>query len=627
MTQVVEAAVGAKEPRPLKLDPKPRESLRGFIVRLAELELCTASQMRWWLGLTAARWRMMGNAARAAELCQIPVDEFERMGMESGGLAWVAGCQIPSDLIVNRMKVCPICLAADAYHRSIWELAAVEVCPIHKVKLIDRCPHDECGALQDWNRGSINTCSCGTKLTACRNHPISDGVASASLLYDRCGLGVENGTRLPNMFRDLPFEDLLELMAFLGRMDIVIARGNPLDLRSKKMSTDVRILDAGAAVMLQWPVAFFELAERVEQSRPQVNGYSRFGSLHRFVGRSRKRSFGKILGDTYRQFLEAKRGVRPEFLPEFLGVKNDKSAYVSGKEAMEILGFSATLMGKLGRTSLWQPIEAASQRRARQKFLPRAEVEALAARLVDAISLRQADILLGLKKSQRSANSLKLVEAGVIEAIPFNVHREDHELSVSQTDVVALAARIEQATAEVPPDDPLNFSQILFRAATRRAGGNPLATLFRLMLDGHLQGYVTRPEACGVERMVFERADAERAIGMISQVDRPKDVSIDGAARILDMRTPLVHGLIDAKVLPLISRLGRAYRLDFDAVSQFWDRYETAQRIARRNRTKSAIIEERLRAVGVNPVAVAKVDGRRDVPIYRKNDVDQLRLG
>ena len=133
-------------------------------------------------------------------------------------------------------------------------------------------------------------------------------------------------------------------------------------------------------------------------------------------------------------------------------------------------------------------------------------------------------------------------------------------------------------------------------------------------------------EASGVERMVFERADAEKAIAMISEIDRPQDVSIDGAAKILDMRTPLIHGLIDANILPLISRSSRACRLDFDAVSSFWNRYETAQRIARRNRTKSAIIEEKLHAIGVKPIAVAKVDGRRDVPIYRKNDVEQVEL-
>ena len=584
-------ALSCMEARPLPVDRKPGESLRGLILRLAEREGCNSDQMRDWLGLPRGSKSLLAPAPRAAELARRTEDEFERMGLEAAGRVWIAGFQLPSSMAVkHRMQVCPACLASDVFHRSVWDLAALDVCPIHRARLIDRCPAEGCGTKLTWSRWSIRACACGTDLTARPGPEAPGSCLGAALIYRRLGIPID-GPDLPEEFRNMPVEDLFELMAFLGRTELVVGRGNPFGLHGKAMSLDARILDAGAATLLRWPAAFDELAALVMLSRRGESGLNRFGYLHRFIALSGERSFGPVLRAAYRRFLLSEAGYKASTLPEFLSPRRDDSGFITAGETKRLLGMSAAMVAKLKATPLWDGIESKAVRRGGVHLLPRRDVEAVAARVEDLISFREADRLLGLRKGNFSGKVSRLVEGGLLPAFPFNASREAHQLSVERASVEAIMVRILDNACVTPPRDPVTFSDI-FIMASWRAAEAPLVALFRSMIDGRLRGFIADPRARGLGRLTFERGDAELLVRVMVTASRSAVVPMDEASRLLGIRTPAIHALLRAGLLPPPKRRGTTYLLDRVAVDGFWEKFDTPQRMAARLGTTPGEVEE-----------------------------------
>ena len=616
MMEAGATTLSCTEARPLPVDRKEGESLRGLVLRLAEKEGCNSDQMRDWLGLPRGSKPLPVPAPRAAELARRDADEFERMGLETGGRVWIAGRQLPSSMAVkHRMQVCPECLASDAFHRSVWDLAALDVCPVHRARLIDHCPEDECGAKLTWSRWSLGTCACGTDLAAKPGPDAPGSCLGATLAYRRLGIEVD-GPDLPEAFRKLLVEDLLELMAFLGRTELVVGRGNPFGLRGKAMSLDARVLDAGAATLLRWPSAFDELAEMVKLSRPGQSGLNRFGYLHRFIAMSGERSFGPILRTAYRRFLLAETGYEASTLPDFLSPRRDDLGFVTAGEANRMLGMSAAMIAKLKATPLWDGIGAKAVRRGGTRLLPRGDVEAVVARVADLISFREADRLLGLRKGNFSGKVSRLVEGGLIAAYPFNASREAHQLSVERTSVDAILARILGAASDTPPGDPVTFSEVFIMASRQTGVEAPLVALFRLLIEVCLRGFVADERAAGLVRLTFERGDAELLVQGMVTASRSAVVPMDEASRLLGLRTPAVHALLRAGLLPPPARRGTTYLLDRAAVDGFWAKFDTPQRMAARLGKTPGDVEDTLKKQGVRPAGQAVVPGRRMVSYY-----------
>ena len=624
MMGVVATVLSCTEARPLPVDRKEGESLRGFVLRLAEAEGCNSDQMRDWLGLPRGSQPLPGPAPRAAELARRPEGEFERMGLEAGDRVWIAGCLLPTSLVVrHRMQVCPACLAADAFHRSVWELASLDVCPIHRARLIDHCPADQCSTKLTWSRWSVRACACGVDLAAKPGPAAPGSCLGAALIYRRLSIPVD-GPDLPAAFRKMPVEDLLDLMAFLGRTELVIGRGNPLGLRGKAMSLDARVLDAGAATLLRWPAGFDELAELVRLSRQGESGLNRFGYLHRFIALSGDRSFGPVLRTAYRRFLLSEAGYTTSTLPEFLSPRRDDTSLVTAGEANRMLGMSAAMVARLKATPLWDGIEAKAVRRGVKRLLPRGDVEAVAARVADLISFREADCLLGLKKGNYSGKVSRLVEGGLLPAFPFNVNREAHQLSVERVRVDALLAQIVGAVSETPPRDPVTFSDIFILASRQPTVEAPLVALFRLMIDRQLRGFVANQRAPGLRSLTFEREDAERLVQGMVTASRSAVVPMDEASRMLGLRTPAIHALLRAGLLPSPARRGTTYLLVRAAVDGFWAKFDTPERIAARLGKTPSEVEESLKRLGVEAAGHAVVPGRRILAFYSNNAWEKL---
>lgn len=421
---------------------------------------------------------------------------------------------------------------------------------------------------------------------------------------------------MPRLFQKLPIEDLLELMAFLGKTEIVVARGNPFGLRGKAMSLDARVLDAGAATILGWPAAFDDLARLVRLSCEGESGLDRFGYLHRYIARSRDRSFSPILHHAYRQFLLIEAGYTAATLPEFLSPQQRLGKYITAGEARRMLGLRPAMFAKLKATSLWDAFDSKAVRRGRTQLLPRGEVVAFSARVAGLISFSEAGRLWGLRTGYLPGRVPALIEGGLLQAFPFNKSRESHQLSVERTSVEDLLARSLGNASDNQPCDPMTFGDIFTLATRHTAIGAPLVALFKSMIDGRLRGFVADPGAQGVEQLIFERKDAELLIQGVVDTSRSAVVPMDEAARLLGLRTPVIHALLRAGLLPPPARRGTTYLLDRAAVDGFWAKFDTPRRIAARSGKTPSEVEETLKRQGEKPAGEAVMPGRRTVVFY-----------
>lgn len=98
-----------------------------------------------------------------SEICQLSGIELARL---EGNRIWQVGSEQISKaafLCSRTVRICPQCLADQAYIRGHWSLTLYTVCAAHKTKMIDECP--ACLKKIKWDRPSVLHCLCGTDLS------------------------------------------------------------------------------------------------------------------------------------------------------------------------------------------------------------------------------------------------------------------------------------------------------------------------------------------------------------------------------------------------------------------------------------------------------------------------------
>ncbi len=109
---------------------------------------------------------------------------------------WVG---VPYTHLVNhrRHRICPWCLHQHRYIQLAWHFTLFTCCPIHGIRLVERCGH--CGRAFDWRRSAPEFYECGARLksgmsafpdargVAVRGTPI--GLRATRLGISRCRAG------------------------------------------------------------------------------------------------------------------------------------------------------------------------------------------------------------------------------------------------------------------------------------------------------------------------------------------------------------------------------------------------------------------------------------------------------
>lgn len=249
--------------------PISHEDLRGYALRLAE---SNGYRSLMWLAKLTGGIKHQKASSHPSALSSITIKGLASITPYSSTqlaktLTWPT---VLSQRFYNLSwpRVCPACLAENAFVRRIWSITLVPVCPSHQLVLLANCP--SCGGSLTWYRHRISFCDCGYDLR-CATQPMVNpqvGALARFVAAKVTGLSSRNskasGIDLPDQLLLLSPDNLLLTIAFLGGFSTAESTCNGNMKRSScKLSVALQIIEGASLSLTDWPHNFHEILHSV----------------------------------------------------------------------------------------------------------------------------------------------------------------------------------------------------------------------------------------------------------------------------------------------------------------------------------------------------------------------------
>ena len=580
------------------------ESARGLIMRVAEDNFCTSTEISTWLGLTNTRSTLHGDIHDAAARLGIPAERFAAMGLADGHNEAFLNHWVPSRLLLRRdMAVCPACLAEEPYHRRVWDHVQLKVCPHHRIELVRvcaTCASEGRTGTMAWCRSDMLHCSKGHPLVG---QPVEAAPAwrGHAAVYRYCGIPCE-GPDFPEALQALPLQALLDLLSFFGRMELVVARGNPAAFRGAGTTTDARVLETGAEIALGWPDSFNGLANGVRAAQPSKKGLSRrYDRLHRFVHGSVGQPYENMLKEAYATHLASQADISDRAFPEFLVMPSTVGKALQRVEAAEALGLGHRAFRSLMESELWNGFTPLLRGVDREELYLRDEVMALRRKLDRLVTPSTLSEHLGLGRGKGK----QMADAGLLPVYGWNRHSKRNETrSICLSDADELFGRVVGAARLGAPVCLITFTGLLNRVAARRVVEFP--DMMRALLSGALPVWITEADRSGFASLGFEEDDVVRLLDRLAGPEASGKICLGDVARRLGIAADGVHALVGAGLLPEPDRKGGLV-FEVDAILAFEASYFIDHPRARKPGVSCKEFRTELAGAGRKPLLTVSV--------------------
>jgi hypothetical protein len=250
--------------------PRTGESLRGFVLRIAEANgyrgIASLLELARLPPTFASRPCAMQNLSELFDGL-VDVDDLHTKShwptIERGVLqnATIS----PVDLNLAYPKVCPICMKESGFARLVWDLRVVITCWRHGCYLLDHC--SVCQRRLTWGRKTLAACTCGADLTIQRTN---DAPFSFLEFSRRLETMLESGSvgldPFPTPIRTL--NALCRVVWLFGVHSSETSRGHAWAISKPTLVQAADIVERGIAVLMGWRGS-------IEQP---INGISEAGS-------------------------------------------------------------------------------------------------------------------------------------------------------------------------------------------------------------------------------------------------------------------------------------------------------------------------------------------------------------
>lgn len=284
------------------MEPKPDESLRGFLVRVAERNHLNSMAPLVRFVKNREDWLFDDmNLLQLAELARCDVADLAAINLyayrdHNGYEGYKRGSHRISKgyFVVHRYpRVCPICLRESEYLRAIWDITFVVACPQHGSLLIDICPH--CKKFISWERPGVFKCKCGFDLRRSQTDVADDDELTWSWMIAAAfgePLNQKLSSRLPILLirrlLNLSPDAILKTIWYFG--NYVAAEGNVRAGHARHHPNTIlasKILRDATNSLLDWPKQYVHLLEHLGSSPIRQFNMSKlermFGSVHRYL--------------------------------------------------------------------------------------------------------------------------------------------------------------------------------------------------------------------------------------------------------------------------------------------------------------------------------------------------------
>jgi hypothetical protein len=359
---------------------------------------------------------------------------------------------------VSNDAVCPTCLTDEPYLRHHWQHTYVTACPLHRIRLVDRC--DACGELLSANRYHVDRCDCGHDLgmlprvaSTSAQHWLSSLIASG---------GKQSGGTAPN----LRGVSVIALVQIVGSLSLFADPTLPPPRRSaaqpRSIDEAVELLAPLESLLADWPVGFKSHVEmRIAAGNPDARTLNTllgpwYASLRKHCQGSALEPFLRVIIEVAAVHFDGTLG-----LDAAQSLVAETTEYLRLSEVAKLLGLSVSRMHSAIHGAQCQHRTRRFGTRGQLYEIPRGEVERIRARRHEWVSIDQACELAGVPRSVLE----HMMSAGVI-ALDINWRKDLLKAGqVEQSSVHELVERIRAAaqTEATPDGDKLTWAGLTSR--------------------------------------------------------------------------------------------------------------------------------------------------------------------
>lgn len=527
---------------PMPVTPFPDESLPGVVMRNAE-PYHFRTPMRLFARLRlkeALLWPVCQSdpdgelGSQLRHLMGLDEETYRRLSPWSADetRTSILGHQVWRELVPSdRRAVCPQCLRDSPHHRAVWQIAALPVCAIHGVRLIERCPNPECGKPLKWSGQSHCECEwrgCRFDLRKADADPVDMGAipgVGRLLSLFRCD-GVVPPTPL-----NAPVGEVLTLAFMLGRVALGFERqARPVGLIDRERARVPEMMEAGCNALDDWPRGFHALLSARKMKATGQRGVKQvFGKLSLQVHRWSREPWGAPIGQAFAEFATSQPDLplSSKRLKRYAPGAELRQTHMSIAQAAEFLkvspGAVLRLMNRRGLFVL-EP-----QGMGVPSLIKADDVKALATAMNDWLLPEETRKMLGL--------GWKLVQeleaGGVIPRRPEVERLMDYKPFLRSDVEALLAACIGKApTVSVAEADKMGLTKITHA----KAPGHSVVQICHALVAKRLRSRATVGTAKGLLRIRLDMAEVRQALDAGRET-----LSIVDAARTISAKWTNLH--------------------------------------------------------------------------------------
>ncbi|MHA7062887.1 TniQ family protein [Azospirillum argentinense] len=616
---------------PLRVRPHPDESLPGLLVRTA-----TANRLRGpqrLLRVCGMRRTVAAGAGDPAameplgRLLALPPERLLALSFAAAdGTPQILGHRVPGDFVAaGQVRFCPRCLDDACYHRAWWALTLATACPIHAVRLVERCPR--CQRTFAWHEPSLERCRCGVRFSRLPAAPVAaEDLGGLRAVHDLLRTPPD---RLEGLAAELGVGDTLRLIYGLGCMATGTRRlARPLALAKRHPERAWRVLDAGWRACQDWPASFHRFLDDLRAGaprRPKRFGLEKaYGPLPEWLGLHAgapyaERARAALLEHAAAIPVLATRA--PAVLARRAALPGDR-ACMTFTEACKTVGVSDW---KLRSFAARHGLFIAGGGKGEPLLLDAAVIRSLADGVKALADRQRACAVLGVGPGTFD----DLGRAGLLPPPAAGLAAD---LLRRRTWPIADLERIVDDVAVRVGRRPRGRAMMSLAEAACALGplGLGMATVLGAIADGRL-----RPSPAGRGKRGLRRfavpADTVRALRDELGAGMRRTLSLSQAAGILDVKTEVAYAWARRGLLPTAARPGerpeRGRRVGEADLESFRRDYVTASELRGRSGLgASRKLALTLIARGATPVSGPSVDGARQY-LFRRAEVDALLRG
>ena len=606
-------APGSVARLPNGLLPYHDESLAGFIMRLAENHgYDRAGPILEPLQLETESLRLVAEQHAddpvLAEYLALTPNELAQLSGGVGGGRRVLGHELPRELVnQSTRRACPLCLEEEPYHRALWDVSVLTVCPTHAVRLLDKC--HVCKRPLTWRVGPLTHCSspkCAADLRMAHCEAITTGrTLGVKAVKDLLSRGSSPGFH--SLIQQLPVRDQLMLMLHLGNQKLG-GRSVPRPTRLLKTAGERLhdILDFGHTQCVLWPAAYHQVLEKWHQAPP--SGKGRFG-VRKLSGHllytldAINEPWSRLMANEIVEFIVSKPELAtraPEIAKRRRQVPVDQRM-MTMVEACTVLRVSYETLTKLAEErDLYRVPPTGSGAPA---LLWAGRVLALAERR--SALLTKVDVV-GILGCDKAAVE-KLAHVGLL---PYRV--EGGRTAYTATGVTAL---LDDLQSRVCASGDIAGLLIGMGPVARRVcmSGFDVVDVVLAVLTGKLTPRAIEPKARGVQKFLFCSVEVTQFIRQHVTVYRTT-MSVNDAAQVLRVKQEVAYhwvraGLLGTTASDVLGETGR--RVTGEALEAFQRRFMTSVEYGRQHGLSWRHLADVLERMGLQPVSGPSVDGGR----------------